>query len=113
MQALVDGEQGGVGEDREGRDQHGDGEDRLDVVQVDGSHQQEAEPALLGTMLGELFASQRGLGFLLMTAIDLHDVKTILAIAVLISAFAILANAALLAIDKRLHRGAAPDSEKT
>ena len=37
---------------------------------------------LLGTMLGELFASQRGLGFLLMTAIDLHDVKTILSIAV-------------------------------
>ena len=49
-------------------------------------------------------------GFLLMTAIDLHDVKTILAIAVLISTFAILANAALLAIDKRLHRGAAPDT---
>ena len=60
-------------------------------------------------MLGELFASQRGLGFLLMTAIDLNDVKTILAIAVLISAFAVLCNAALLAIDKRLHRGAAPD----
>ena len=68
---------------------------------------------LLGTMLGELFASQRGLGFLLMTAIDLHDVKTILAIAVLISAFAVLANAALLAIDRHLHRGAAPETEKT
>jgi NitT/TauT family transport system permease protein len=65
---------------------------------------------LLGTMLGELFASQRGLGFLLMTAIDLNDVKTILAIAVFISVFAILCNAALLAVDKRLHRGAAPDT---
>ena len=65
---------------------------------------------LLGTMLGELFASQRGLGFLLMTAIDLQDVKTILSIAVLISVFAVLANAALLAIDRRLHRGAAPES---
>ena len=64
---------------------------------------------LLGTMLGELFASQRGLGFLLMTAIDLHDVKTILAIAILISVFAVLANAVLLAVDRRLHRGAAPD----
>jgi len=32
---------------------------------------------------------------------------------VLISAFAILANAALLAVDRHLHRGAAPDSEKT
>jgi NitT/TauT family transport system permease protein len=60
---------------------------------------------LLGTMLGELFASQRGLGFLLMTAIDLNDVQTILAIAVLISLFAVAANSILLAIDKRLHRG--------
>ncbi|SDX68843.1 NitT/TauT family transport system permease protein [Albimonas donghaensis] len=63
---------------------------------------------LLGTMLGELFASQRGLGFLLMKAIDLHDVETILAIAVLISAFAVSANMALLAVDRRLRRGAAP-----
>ncbi|WIM09859.1 ABC transporter permease subunit [Enhydrobacter sp.] len=62
---------------------------------------------LLGTMLGELFASQRGLGFLLMTAIDLNDVKTILAIAVLISIFAVVCNALLLAIDKHLHRGSA------
>lgn len=62
---------------------------------------------LLGTMLGELFASQRGLGFLLMTAIDLNDVQTILAIAVLISVFAVGANTILLAIDRRLHRGAA------
>ncbi|MFO1158047.1 MAG: ABC transporter permease subunit [Reyranellaceae bacterium] len=59
---------------------------------------------LLGTMLGELFASQRGLGFLLMTAIDLHDVKTILAIAILISLFAVVLNSALLGIDRRLHR---------
>jgi NitT/TauT family transport system permease protein len=60
---------------------------------------------LLGTMLGELFASQRGLGFLLMTAIDLNDVATILAIAVLISLFAVITNSILLAIDKRLRRG--------
>ena len=60
---------------------------------------------LLGTMLGELFASQRGLGFLLMTAIDLNDVQTILSIAVLISLFAVAANSILLAIDRRLHRG--------
>ena len=48
-----------------------------------------------------------GLGFLLMTAIDLNDVQTILAIAVLISLFAVTANSILLAIDRRLHRGAA------
>jgi len=62
---------------------------------------------LLGTMLGELFASQRGLGFLLMTAIELNDVLTLLSIAVLISVFAVSANSILLAIDRRLHRGAA------
>jgi NitT/TauT family transport system permease protein len=64
---------------------------------------------LLGTMLGELFASQRGLGFLLMTAIDLNDVATILAIAVLISLFAVAASSILLAVDRRLRRGAQPE----
>lgn len=58
---------------------------------------------LLGTMLGELFASQRGLGFLLMTAIDIHDMKTIMAIALLITLFAVVMNAIMLAIDRRLH----------
>lgn len=58
---------------------------------------------LLGTMLGELFASQRGLGFLLMTAIDIHDVKTIMAIALLITIFAVIVNSAMLAIDRKLH----------
>jgi len=62
---------------------------------------------LIGTLLGEMFASQRGLGFLLMTAIDLNDVQTILAIAVLISLFAVVTNTILLAIDRRLRRGSA------
>ncbi len=62
---------------------------------------------LLGTMLGELFASQRGLGFLLMTAIELHEVKAILSIAVFVSVFAVLSSGALLAIDRYLRRGAA------
>ena len=60
-------------------------------------------------MLGELFASQRGLGFLLMTAIDLHDVKTILAIAILISFFAVALNGLMLVIDRRLHRQTAQE----
>jgi NitT/TauT family transport system permease protein len=64
---------------------------------------------LLGTMLGELFASQRGLGFLLMTAIDLHDVKTILAIAIFISIFAVALNSVMLAVDRRLHWRTAHD----
>jgi NitT/TauT family transport system permease protein len=61
-------------------------------------------------MMGELFASQRGLGFLLMTAIDLHDVETILGIAILISLFAVVLNAVMLAVDRRLHRHTAQDS---
>ena len=46
MQVSVDGEKSGVGADREQRDQHGDGEDGLHVVEVDRRHQQEAEAAL-------------------------------------------------------------------
>jgi NitT/TauT family transport system permease protein len=60
---------------------------------------------LLGVLIGEMFASQRGLGFLLMNAIGLNDVKTIMAITLMIALVAVLANAALLALDRRLHRG--------
>ena len=59
---------------------------------------------VLGTMIGELFASQRGLGFLLMAAINLEDVRTILAIAVLISIFAVTLNILMLSLERRLHR---------
>ena len=57
--------------------------------------------ALLGTMLAELFASKQGLGFLLMAAIDVNDVRTIMALALMITAFALLLNGVLLAIDRR------------
>jgi NitT/TauT family transport system permease protein len=59
---------------------------------------------LLGVLIGEMFASQRGLGFLLMNAIGLNDVRTIMAITLMIAAVAVLANGALLALDRRLHR---------
>ena len=35
---------------------------------------------LIGTLLGEMFAAQRGLGYLLMTAIGLHNVDLIMAV---------------------------------
>ncbi|MGH8734654.1 MAG: ABC transporter permease, partial [Burkholderiales bacterium] len=44
--------------------------------------------ALIGTLLAEMFASQRGLGFLLMNGIGLHNVELIMAITLLIVAFA-------------------------
>lgn len=60
--------------------------------------------ALLGTMLAELFASKRGLGFLLMAAIDSNDGRTIMALALMITAFALALNMTMLAIDRRLHQ---------
>jgi len=59
---------------------------------------------LLGTMIGELFASQRGLGFLILNSIGVNDVATMMAVTLIIAVFAALANAALLALDRRLHR---------
>jgi NitT/TauT family transport system permease protein len=59
---------------------------------------------MIGTVLGEMFASQRGLGYMLMNAIGLHNVDVIMAITLLLTAFAAAVSAVLLAIDRRLHR---------
>jgi NitT/TauT family transport system permease protein len=59
---------------------------------------------LLGTLLGEMFGSQRGVGFLLMNAIGLAQVQTIMSLTLLLTVFAVGANAILLAVDRRLHR---------
>ena len=59
---------------------------------------------LIGTLLGEMFASQRGLGYLLMTAIGLHNVDLIMAVTLLLIVFAASVSTILLAIDRRLHR---------
>lgn len=57
---------------------------------------------LIGTLLGEMFASQRGLGFLLMSAIGLHNVDLIMTLTLLLTLFAGTASVALLAVDQRL-----------
>ena len=59
---------------------------------------------LIGTLLGEMFAAQRGLGFLLMNAIGLHNVDLIMAVTLLLITFAAAVSSVLLAIDRRLHR---------
>ena len=59
---------------------------------------------LIGTLIGEMFGGLQGVGFLLMRAIGLHDVKTIMAITLLIVLFAAGVNTILLRIDHRLHR---------
>jgi NitT/TauT family transport system permease protein len=57
----------------------------------------------LGVIVGELFASKRGLGFLIMNSIALNDVATIMAVTALIVGFAVVVNGLLLWLDKRLH----------
>jgi NitT/TauT family transport system permease protein len=61
---------------------------------------------LIGTLLGEMFASQRGLGFLLMNAIGLHNVDLIMAVTLLVVVFAAGVSSVLLAIDRRLRERA-------
>jgi NitT/TauT family transport system permease protein len=59
---------------------------------------------LIGTLLGEMFASQRGLGYMLMNAIGLHNVDIIMSVTFMITVFAATVSGLLLAIDRRLHR---------
>lgn len=61
---------------------------------------------LIGTLLAEMFASQRGLGYLLMNGIGLHNVELIMAITLLIVVFAAAVSTVLLHLDHRLHRRA-------
>lgn len=60
---------------------------------------------LLGVLIGEMFASQRGLGFLIINGINNHDVRMTTAVVLIVVAAAVLANALLLATDRALHRG--------
>ena len=66
--------------------------------------------ALVGTLLGEMFGAQRGLGFLLMQAMSLHNMPNIMAVTLLLVIFAATVNTVLLGIDRRLRRrsGASP-----
>lgn len=58
--------------------------------------------AMFGTLIGELFAAERGLGFLLMQGVERGDVATIMALALLLFAVAVASGLALLALDRRL-----------
>jgi NitT/TauT family transport system permease protein len=59
---------------------------------------------LIGTLFGEMFAAQRGLGYLLMNAIGLHNVDIIMAVTLLLVVFAASVSTLLLWIDRRLYR---------
>lgn len=60
--------------------------------------------ALLGTLIGELFASDRGIGFLLMSYVNRQDGAGVIALTVLLFAVAVVGGGSLLAIDERMHR---------
>jgi NitT/TauT family transport system permease protein len=59
---------------------------------------------LIGSLLAEMFASQRGLGYLLMTGIGLHNTELVMSVTLLIVVFAAAVSTLLLEVDKRLRR---------
>jgi len=59
---------------------------------------------LIGTILGEMFGSQSGLGYLLMTSIGLQNTEVIMAVTVLLIAFAAVVSTALLSWERSLRR---------
>lgn len=61
---------------------------------------------LLGVLLAEMFASKKGLGFLIMNAMALLQTEEMITVAIMLFAFAVLANALLLWLEHRLQRRA-------
>lgn len=61
---------------------------------------------LLGVLLSEMFASKRGLGFLIINAVSILQTQEMLTVALVLFIFAAAANALLLWIEHRLHRRA-------
>ncbi|MFL6798352.1 MAG: ABC transporter permease [Xanthobacteraceae bacterium] len=63
---------------------------------------------LLGVLVGEMFASTRGLGHLLIASIGTNDQPTIMAITLLLFAFAGIGSSVLLALSGRSQRAEPP-----
>ena len=59
---------------------------------------------LLGVLLGEMFASKAGLGSMIMNAMQLVQGEEMMTVAIVLFAFAAIANGLLLWIEHRLHR---------
>jgi len=59
---------------------------------------------LVGTLISEMFGSKRGLGFLLMRSLGVHDMDLIMAITLLLVMFAAISNSILMSIENRLYR---------
>jgi len=61
---------------------------------------------LLGVVLGEMFASTRGLGSMLMGAIGLADFRSVAAVTFMLVVLATVLSSIMLWLDRRLHHGA-------
>jgi NitT/TauT family transport system permease protein len=55
-----------------------------------------------------MFASQRGIGYMLVRAMETNDTGTVTALALLLVVLATAASALFLRLDRRLRRGALP-----
>ncbi len=60
--------------------------------------------SLLGVLIGEMFSSQRGLGFLLVNGMAQNNVRLSTAVVTVIVAIAIAANTMMLRIGRRFAR---------
>jgi NitT/TauT family transport system permease protein len=60
---------------------------------------------LLGTLIGEMFASQSGIGRLLMIAMNRNETSMIMALALMLFVFATLVNMLFLAWQRHLSHG--------
>ena len=59
---------------------------------------------LVGTLMGEMFGSQRGLGYLLMIGMGQYNMLTIMSVTLLLVVFATVVSVTLLMIDNHLRR---------
>jgi NitT/TauT family transport system permease protein len=59
---------------------------------------------LVGTLMGEMFGSQRGLGYILMQAMGVHNMRTIMSVTLILVLFATAVSVLMLRIDRRLHQ---------
>jgi len=61
---------------------------------------------LLGVIIGEMFASQQGLGFMIMNGMNVHNVGSLTAVVMLLLLFALASSSVLLAIERSLRPAA-------
>lgn len=59
---------------------------------------------LLGVIIGEMFASQQGLGFMIINSMNVHNVRSLTAVVLLLVLFAVVSGSVLLALERWLQR---------